>query len=133
MKLWNNRKKLETNGNIKPYCFTALYHDCVDRLRRRNRMHISGAEELAEVADPLRIDQDYEKADLIRQIRLAMDELPYKQKVIMELRDFQGFEYEEIARMMEMTVNAVRVTVARSRATISEKMKEEISYGTGTR
>ena len=132
LKLWNNRKKLETNGNIKTYCYTALYHDCIDRLRRRNRMQISGAEEMAEVADPLRIDLDFEKSEMIRQIRIAMDELPYKQKVIMELRDFQGFDYDEIAGMMEMTVNAVRVTVARSRATISEKMKEEINYGTGT-
>jgi RNA polymerase sigma-70 factor (ECF subfamily) len=130
MKLWNNRKKLETNGNFKTYCFTALYHDCIDRLRRRSRMHNAGNTDLVEIADNTRIDLDCENSDLIRQIRLAMDELPYKQKVIMELRDFQGFEYEEIARMMEMTVNAVRVTVARSRATISEKMKQEIGYGT---
>jgi RNA polymerase sigma-70 factor (ECF subfamily) len=85
-----------------------------------------------EIRDTVMIEQDFENNDLIRQIRIAMDNLPPKQKIILELRDFQDFDYEEIAKMMDMTVNAVRVTVARSRASISEKMKQEINYGTGT-
>lgn len=132
MKLWNNRKTLETKGNIKTYCFTALYHDCIDRLRKRSRFRLVTGSDLIEIQDTVRIDRDFENSDLIRQIREAMDNLPYKQKVILELRDFQEFDYEEIAKMMDMTVNPVRVTVARSRASISEKMKKEISYGTGT-
>ncbi|MFA5817515.1 MAG: RNA polymerase sigma factor [Bacteroidales bacterium] len=132
MKLWNNRKTLETKGNIKTCCFTALYHDCIDRLRKRNRFRLVTGSDLIEIQDNVKVDQDFENNDLIRQIRESIDNLPYKQKVIMELRDFQEFDYEEIAKMMNMTVNAVRVTVARSRASISEKMKKEISYGTGT-
>ncbi|TSA32594.1 MAG: RNA polymerase sigma factor [Porphyromonadaceae bacterium] len=132
MKLWNNRKTLATKGNIKTYCFTALYHDCIDRLRKRNRFRLVTGSDLIEIEDKVNVDLYFENNDLIRQIREAMDNLPYKQKVILELRDFQEFDYEEIAKMMNMTVNAVRVTVARSRAAISEKMKKEISYGTGT-
>jgi RNA polymerase sigma-70 factor (ECF subfamily) len=132
IKLWNNRNKLETQGNIKTYAFTALYHDCIDRLRKQNRFRLVTGSELMEIRDNVAVEQDFENSDLIRQIRIAMDNLPPKQKVILELRDFQDFEYEEIAKMMDMTVNAVRVTVARSRATISEKMMKEISYGTGT-
>lgn len=132
LKLWNNRKTLETSGNIKTYAFTALYHDCIDRLRKRNRFRLVTGSDLMEIKDHVKIDRDLENSDLIRQIRVAMDNLPPKQKVILELRDFQDFDYEEIARMMGMTVNAVRVTVARSRASITELMKKEISYGTGT-
>jgi len=132
MKLWNNRKIVETKGNIKTYAFTVLYHDCIDRLRKRNRFRLVTGADLLEIRDQTNVDQDVENSDLIRQIRLAMDSLPPKQKVILELRDFQDFDYEEIAKMMNMTVNAVRVTVARSRATLSEKMKKEMSYGTGT-
>ena len=132
MKLWNNRNTLETKGNIKTYAFTVLYHDCIDRLRKQNRFRLVTGSDLIEIRDDRNMDLDFENRDLIRQIREAMDNLPYKQKVILELRDFQEFDYEEIAKMMDMTVNAVRVTVARSRASISEKMKKEVSYGTGT-
>ncbi len=132
LKLWNNRNMLETNGNIKTYCFTALYRDCIDRLRKQNRFKLVTGAELLEIHDPAKLDVDFENRDLIRQIREAMDNLPDKQRVILELRDFQDFDYDEIAKMMNMTVNAVRVTVARSRASISAKMKKEISYGTGT-
>jgi RNA polymerase sigma-70 factor (ECF subfamily) len=133
LKLWNRRKTLETNGNIKTYAFTVLYHDCIDRLRKQNRFRLVTGTDLMEIRDSTRIEQDLENSDLIRQIRIAMDNLPAKQKVILELRDFQDFDYEAIAKMMDMTVNAVRVTVARSRAAISEEMKKEMSYGTGTR
>ncbi|MCX6225147.1 MAG: sigma-70 family RNA polymerase sigma factor [Bacteroidia bacterium] len=132
LKLWNIRNTLETKGNIRTYAFTALYHDCIDRLRRQNRFRLVTGSDLIEIRDNVKVEQDFENSDLIRQIRIAMDNLPYKQKVILELRDFQDFDYEEIAKMMDMTVNAVRVTVARSRAAISEKMKKEISYETGT-
>ena len=132
MKLWTNRSKLETTGNIKTYVFTALYNDCIDRLRKRNRFRLITGTDIPDVIDTLRIDKDFENRDLIRQIREAMDSLPPKQKIILELRDFQEFDYEEIATMLKMTVNAVRVNVARSRASISEMMIKEISYGTGT-
>jgi RNA polymerase sigma-70 factor (ECF subfamily) len=132
VKLWDKRKTLETNGNIKTYAFTVLYHDCIDRLRKKNRFRLVTGSDLIEIRDTVQVDRDFENSDLIRQIREAMDKLPHKQKVILELRDFQDFDYEEIAKMLGMTVNAVRVTVARSRASISEIMKKEISYGTGT-
>ncbi len=131
IKLWNNRIKLETNGNIKTYCFTVMYRECIDRLRKRNRFRLVTGYEMVE-AGGRDLAVDIENSDLVRQIRAAMEQLPEKQRVILELRDFQNFDYDEIAKTLNMTVNAVRVSVARSRATISEKMKQEISYGTGT-
>lgn len=132
LKLWNNREKLETNGNIKTYCYTALYRDCIDRLRKRNRFRLVTGSILMEIEGNTDVDKDFENSDLISKIRQAMNNLPDKQRVVLELRDFQDFDYDEIAKIMDMTVNAVRVTVARSRAAISEKMKKEVSYGTGT-
>jgi RNA polymerase sigma factor (sigma-70 family) len=132
VKLWNNRDKLETTGNIKTYCFTIMYRECIDKMRKRNRFRLVTGSDLLEIEGPAKVEQDFENADLIRQIRQAMENLPNKQRIILELRDFQDFDYEEIAKTMGMTVNAVRVTVARSRASISETMKQEISYGTGT-
>jgi RNA polymerase sigma-70 factor (ECF subfamily) len=132
VKLWNNRNKLKPGNTFKTYCFTVMYRDCIDRIRRQNRFKLVTGSDLLEVEGASRIDLDFENSDLIRQIRSAMDTLPDKQRVILELRDFQDFDYEEIAKMMNMTVNAVRVTVARSRSAISAKMKQEISYGTGT-
>lgn len=132
LKLWKNRNMLETSGNIKTYCFTALYRDCIDRLRKQSRFKLVTGAELLEIHDPSKVEVDFENSDLIRQIRVAMDSLPPKQKVILELRDFQDFDYDEIAKMLNMTVNAVRVAAGRSRALISEKMKKEMSYGTGT-
>jgi len=130
LKMWENRNKLNRNGNIRTYCYTVMYRECIDRIRKRNRLSLVSGPDLPEIAGPSHLEQDFENNDLIAQIRMFMDQLPEKQKAILELRDFQDFDYEEIAKMMDMTVNAVRVTVARSRAAISEKMKKEISYGT---
>ena len=131
IKLWNNRNKLEMSGNIKTYSFTVMYRECIDRLRKRNRFRLVTGYDLVE-AGSHDVAGDFENSDLVRQIREAVALLPEKQRVILELRDFQDFDYEEIAKTLNMTVNAVRVSVARSRAAISEKMKQEISYGTGT-
>ena len=67
--------------------------------------------------------------ELIANIRTFVDQLPGKQKVIVELHDFQDFSYEDIANMLDMEVNAVRVNLSRARARIAAKFRKEEVYG----
>ena len=57
------------------------------------------------------------------------DEFRNKQKEIIELHDFQEFSHQEIAEILDMEINAVRVNLSRARAKIVAQFKKEEIYG----
>ena len=51
-----------------------------------------------------------------------INELPEKQKAVIHLKDVEDFDVAEIAEILEMEQNAVRVNLMRAR----QKVKEQI-------
>ena len=58
-----------------------------------------------------------------------MDTLPTNQKLILQLRDIEHFEFSEIADMLDMNETAIRVSLSRARKTIREKLIQTHNYG----
>jgi len=48
---------------------------------------------------------------------------------VIQLRDIEQYDLEEIAKMLEMNNTAVRVTLSRARKTIREQLTNTHSYG----
>jgi len=69
--------------------------------------------------------QNFESRDMVDQIKRRMKQLPTKQQMVIELKDFQGFSNAEIGEIMEMTVNTVRVNLSRARKYLTEQLKHE--------
>ena len=60
-----------------------------------------------------------------------MEELPEQQKMVIQLRDVEQYEFEEIAELLDMSARAVRVTLSRARKTVREKLVQKHNYGIG--
>jgi RNA polymerase sigma-70 factor (ECF subfamily) len=87
-------------------------------LRRPNPARIDTDELLAipdarAQGDPERQYAASEQRDLIA---LALAQLPEKQRSILLLRDVEGLAYDEIARVLEISLSAVKVNLFRARA-----------------
>jgi RNA polymerase sigma-70 factor (ECF subfamily) len=46
--------------------------------------------------------------------------LPEQQQTIIQLRDIEGYDFEEIAEILDMNENAVRVNLSRARKKVRE-------------
>ena len=126
LRLWNKRKELDTNSNISAYCFKILHNICIDEFRYEETQKMSS---LRRQGSPVEQTQtDLERKELIQRIRSAVDQLPEKQKAIIELHDFQEFSHPEIAEILDMEVNAVRVNLSRARSKIVAQFKKEEIY-----
>jgi len=60
-----------------------------------------------------------------------MEELPEQQKMVLQLRDVEDYDFEEIEEMLGMKATAVRVTLSRARKAVREKLIQKHSYGIG--
>ena len=55
--------------------------------------------------------------------------MPEKQKIVVQLRDIEQYDFDEIAKMLDMKPTAVRVALSRSRKIIREKLTNTHNYG----
>jgi RNA polymerase sigma-70 factor (ECF subfamily) len=58
--------------------------------------------------------------------------LPQQQQMILQLRDIEAYDFDEIAKIMDMNPGAVRVALSRARKTIRKKLIEIHNYGIQT-
>ena len=67
--------------------------------------------------------------DRIQLIKRLVDNLPEKQRTIMLLRETEGKSYKEIAEIMDISEEQVKVNLFRARQTIKQKYIEADKYG----
>jgi RNA polymerase sigma-70 factor (ECF subfamily) len=58
-----------------------------------------------------------------------MESLPEQQRMILQLRDVEQFEFAEIAQMLESNETAIRVTLSRARKAVREQLIKQYNYG----
>jgi RNA polymerase sigma-70 factor (ECF subfamily) len=50
--------------------------------------------------------------------------------MILQLRDVQNYEYDEIAEITGMSINNIRVSLSRARSTLRDRLIKLNRYGT---
>ena len=58
-----------------------------------------------------------------------MNKLPEQQRLILQMRDVEQYEFEEIAKIMDMNESAVRVALSRARKMLRDELTKMHSYG----
>ena len=130
MKLWNKKQELVQVNNMEAYAMTMTRNLCLDKLRAAKApfAEIPGSDIRSENADPGRIAEQMQSKSLVHKL---INCLPVQQKMILQLRDIEGYDFEEIAQVMELNVNTVRVNLSRARKTVKEELIKLNNYGLG--
>ena len=107
-KLWRNRDQVDGTKS-KSYLFTVAYNQMIDHLRKAKRVYLK--EEFREEA---RIsDRQVNNTRAVLQDALAR--LSETQRSLVMLKDYEGYSYEEIGRIMNLNESQVKVYLHRVR------------------
>jgi len=128
VKLWDKKTKLEAYQNVEALAMTMTKNYCLDQLKSKRASNIKLIHTNFTDREP-RLDKKVEDQDSWDWVEKMINELPEQQKVIIQLRDIEQYEFEEIAKVLEMNETAVRVALSRARKTIREKMTKTHQYG----
>ncbi len=85
---------------------------------------------LSESASPEALAMGGELAEVVES---AMNELPDELRAALMLREFEGLSYDDIADVLGCPVGTVRSRIFRAREAIDQRVKEQISGGSGFR
>ena len=106
IKVWDRRESWTSIDNIEAFCFTICRNKALDYVRSVSSRNES---------------LDSSQNDQMAMVRHIVDSLPEKQKSCIQLRDFEGKAYKEIARLLDMTEEQVKINIFRGRKAIKEK------------
>ena len=128
LKLWNNKLKIVEYKNVEAFSMTMTKNYCFDKLKSKQAQNLKIVHSNYEEKNtPLQ--KQVELNDSVSWVAKIIADLPEQQKMIIQLRDIEDYDFDEIAKMLDMNNTAVRVALSRARKTIREKLTNTHNYG----
>jgi RNA polymerase sigma-70 factor (ECF subfamily) len=128
LKFWNNKEKLDQYKNIEAFAMTMTKNYCLDQLKAKRSGNLKLVHSNYKDKD-ISLDKDLELKDSVSKVHELIEKLPEKQKLVIQLRDVENYEYEEIGKILDLQPTAVRVTLSRARKKIREQLIQQHNYG----
>ena len=127
-KLWRNKEKLSNYKNIEAFAMTMTKNYCYDRLKSKQASNLTLVHSNYKEKDTS-LDKKVEYNDSVSLVHKLIEKLPEQQKTIIQLRDVEQYDFDEICKMVDMKPTAVRVALSRARKTIREELIKKHNYG----
>jgi len=128
VKLWSMRGELSKYNSIEALCVRITRNLCLDQLRRRKVNHEAlKAEKYKEESYSETPSASLERKENAELLHTLISALPEPQRSLVHLRHLEGKEYEEIAEMVNMNVNAIRVSISRARKQMRALVEKKYS------
>jgi RNA polymerase sigma-70 factor (ECF subfamily) len=128
LKLWKNKDKLASYRNTEAYAMTMTKNYCFDRLKSKQASNLTLIHNNYK-ENETSLEKKIEYVDSVRRVHKLIENLPSQQRLIIQLRDIEQYDFEEICNITEMNPTAVRVSLSRARKTIREQLKKQHNYG----
>ncbi|OBX22278.1 MULTISPECIES: RNA polymerase sigma factor [Bizionia] len=128
LKLWKNQEKISDYKNIEAFSMTMTKNFCLDKLKSKQAQNLKIVHSNYEDHN-VSLQKEVEVNDSLEWVSKIMADLPEQQKMVVQLRDIEQYDYDEIAKMLDMNQTAVRVALSRARKTIREKLTNTHNYG----
>ena len=132
IKVWNRRDSWDKIDNIKAFCFTICRNLALDSIKRHDNQNQNLDDIQYEQADTaFNPSEQTIESDRLRIVREIVNALPEKQRSCIQLRDFEGKSYKEIAEVLGITEEQVKVNIFRGRQTIKQRFLSIDNYNLG--
>lgn len=111
-KMWRNRDAVE-NDKSKSYLFTVAYNQMIDHIRKAKRVALT--EEFLEASKGI----NYQPAvNVQKTLHEALNRLNETQRSLVMLKDYEGYNYDEIGKITGLNESQVKVYLHRARITL---------------
>jgi len=115
--LWEKHKDVSYE-KVKSYLFTSAYHQIVDYYRKNKRNERLDVQ----MNNQYNYSENFDNKDIQKILHQFLEKLPDIQQDLILLRDYEGYEYKEIAEITGLSESQVKVYLFRAR----EKLRQMI-------
>ncbi len=124
IKLWNSTKETDNIENPEAWCITVTKNLSLDRLRSKYRkmeplkagfdLHDANSGPLQKVVED----------DVFEKVNELINRLPEKQQEVVRLREMENLSYQEIAVILNLTLDQVKINIFRARQSLRQGLEQ---------
>jgi len=129
MNAWERIPDPQSIKNMEAWCMTLTRNKALNMLKRKGRHTIQLEDQFdlsSSEATPL---QKTESQESVNKIHKIIASLPVAQREVISLRDIEGYSYKEIADILQLEMNHVKVLLFRARKQVKEQLIRVHNYG----
>ncbi|WP_321347375.1 sigma-70 family RNA polymerase sigma factor [uncultured Draconibacterium sp.] len=129
LRLWNKKEELDKCTNQSAYIITTAKNYSFDLLKKKRPETIDEKQEYK----LLNLEVDGTDSDTIERyekVKQVIKDLPEKYRTVIEMRDIDGFSFDEIKEMTGYEVANLRVILSRARQKVKEEVEKIYDYDT---
>jgi RNA polymerase sigma factor (sigma-70 family) len=129
VKLWQmDESKRNGFKSLEAYSVTMAKNYCLDRLKSKQAQNLSLDERYSgSVSDSLA--KKIEQRDDLNWVGKLIDELPEKERMIIQLREIEQYDFDEIASILNLPEGTVRVYLSRIRKKLRKHFLDIQNHG----
>lgn len=113
-KLWINRNSVDIE-KCKAFLFKVAYNYTIDIIRKQKK---EVDMEVVTYNEPQADNSDFK--DLKRILERALESISEPQRNSIMLRDYEGYSYQEIGEIMQMSESQVKINIFRGRKNLQQ-------------
>lgn len=121
--LWKKFRRGVQVRNVEAFAMASVRNACCDVLRRRRPVV-----EPSDMRMPS-VPEDQALWNVREMVSAALGRLPLKRRMIVSLKDVEGYDIREIAGFLAMTEGGVRAELSRGRRELRACITKMIDYG----
>jgi RNA polymerase sigma-70 factor (ECF subfamily) len=137
--IFNNLKKFRGDAKISTWIYRITVNTCKNRLKQLQRLrgrmteeiYEPGAEEKPSLVDRIKEkeekepDKSFASDEIKNTVYKRIDELTPEQRQVITMRDVDGLSYDDMARVLKISVSAVKSKLFRARENLREKLEKD--------
>ena len=128
IRIWKSAPRYKPTAKFTTWLFRITRNLVFNELRRKRHF----ADQTEEIPEPVeRAEKEPDRVllegELQRAIQEAINQLPESQRMAIILRRYEEMPYEEIAKVMETSVPAVKSILFRARAELRERLEKYLA------
>lgn len=129
LKLWDMKHKLDQYNSVEALAMTMTKNKCLDKLKSKRNNSVDIEQQAPMRSGFTAPDRKTELQDTSGLIQKAINQLPEQQRMIIQMRDVEGMEFEEIAEVVQLSINNIRVNLSRARKKVRDVLTNTHNYG----
>lgn len=129
IRLWNMKDKLKDYRSPQALAMTITKNYCFDQLKAKKNNNLRIIHSNYEDGKKTSLQKEIEAKDELLKVKEIIKNLTEQEQMLIQLRDIEQLEYEEMVEITEMNPTAIRVALSRARKKIRKEILKKHNYG----
>lgn len=121
IRVWNALSGFREDAQLYTWLYRIATNECLTFIEQQKKKSSVSLNELeAGLSNKIKADKDFDANKLEWKLQLAIQQLPEKQRVVFMLRYYDEMPYEEMSRVLETSVGALKASYHHAAKKIEE-------------